>query len=242
MFLLLEYICFLSNFLRSLCLSFVSITTIYIYIYIYILSVERNGEKNQHFDRRWNSRISLLMDSQRTLTVIFRSHKFQWSPRRVMANVPHCHIIVSKFKLQSPYYVPFPINTLRKSINPLSSQLVLLLFFWKDVLVLNRPQSLICHYNKEIKPSSQIGSDCLYENIHSFIHCVSIPIKIRVSDKDMCVLVCVCVCVFLCVCIYICACVCVILCVCVCVCVFLCVCMCVYIYIYICVCVCVCFR
>ena len=51
----------------------------------------------------------------------------------VVGNVPVCDIIVSKFQL---YYVPFQINTLRKSINclisPAMGSIVLLLFSYRD--------------------------------------------------------------------------------------------------------------
>ena len=41
------------------------------------------------------------------------------SPRGVVANVFNCHIVVSKFELQSRYYAHFRTNTLEKGINPL---------------------------------------------------------------------------------------------------------------------------
>ena len=40
-------------------------------------------------------------------------------PHSVVANVPDCNIIVSKFKLQQRYYVQFQTNTLRKGMNHL---------------------------------------------------------------------------------------------------------------------------
>ena len=35
-----------------------------------------------------------------------------------MVNVPDCDIVVSKFKRQLLYYVPFWTNTLSKGLNP----------------------------------------------------------------------------------------------------------------------------
>ena len=40
-------------------------------------------------------------------------------PRGVMFKAMDCGIVVSEFKLQSRYYVPFRANTLGKSMNPL---------------------------------------------------------------------------------------------------------------------------
>ena len=53
-----------------------------------------------------------------------------------MGKVLDCNIIKCKFELQLYYYVLFWANTLGKSINPLilpvMSEIVLLLFFYKD--------------------------------------------------------------------------------------------------------------
>ena len=40
-------------------------------------------------------------------------------PRGVMVKAMDCEIVVSKFKLQSRYYIHFRTNTLGKSMNPL---------------------------------------------------------------------------------------------------------------------------
>ena len=48
-----------------------------------------------------------------------------------MTNMLDCDIVVSGFKLQSWYYVPFHINTIGKGMNPLIPYIVLL-FFYKD--------------------------------------------------------------------------------------------------------------
>ena len=40
-------------------------------------------------------------------------------PRGIMVKVMDCGIVVSKFELQSRYYVHFWTNTLGKGINPL---------------------------------------------------------------------------------------------------------------------------
>ena len=44
-------------------------------------------------------------------------------PRGVMVKALDCEIVVSKFELQSHYYVDTRTNTLGKGMNPLSSQL-----------------------------------------------------------------------------------------------------------------------
>ena len=40
-------------------------------------------------------------------------------PHSVVANILNCNIVVSKFKLQSCYYVYFWTNALGKGMNPL---------------------------------------------------------------------------------------------------------------------------
>ena len=53
-----------------------------------------------------------------------------------MVKAMDCGIVVSKFELQSRYYVHFRINTLGKGMNPLilpaMDLIVKLLSFWKD--------------------------------------------------------------------------------------------------------------
>ena len=41
------------------------------------------------------------------------------NPRIVVVKVFDCNVVLSKFELQSQYYVHFPTNTLRKGMNPL---------------------------------------------------------------------------------------------------------------------------
>ena len=41
------------------------------------------------------------------------------SPHGVVVNVLKCDIVVSEFKIQSNYYVPFWTNTYRKGVNSL---------------------------------------------------------------------------------------------------------------------------
>ena len=41
------------------------------------------------------------------------------SPCNIVANMLDCDIVVSKFELQSHYYIHFKTNALRKGINPL---------------------------------------------------------------------------------------------------------------------------
>ena len=47
---------------------------------------------------------------------------YKWCPRGVMVKAMDCGIIVSKFKLQSRYYIHFQANTLGKGMNPLILQ------------------------------------------------------------------------------------------------------------------------
>ena len=51
-------------------------------------------------------------------------HTIHWanepvSRHGIVANVVDCDIVVSKFKLQSRYYIPFWTNTLAKGMNSL---------------------------------------------------------------------------------------------------------------------------
>ena len=46
-----------------------------------------------------------------------------WGPHGVMIKAMDCGIVISKFVLESYYYVHFRANTLGKSMNPLSFQL-----------------------------------------------------------------------------------------------------------------------
>ena len=44
----------------------------------------------------------------------------KWSPHSIVVNVWDFDIVVSKFKLQSCYYIHFQTNALGKGMNPLS--------------------------------------------------------------------------------------------------------------------------
>ena len=52
-------------------------------------------------------------------TFINQTRKEGRSPHGIVANVLDCDIVVSKFELQSLYYVHFRTNTLRKGMDPL---------------------------------------------------------------------------------------------------------------------------
>ena len=56
-------------------------------------------------------------------TIMNRNIHLFASSRGVLANELNFHIVVSKFKLQSQYYIHFRANIFRKGIDPLISQL-----------------------------------------------------------------------------------------------------------------------
>ena len=69
-------------------------------------------------------------------------------PHGVIVKAMDCGIVVSKFVLQSCYYVHFRINTLGKDMNPLSSQLWVKEYHYcsrRIALALNNLQKLKCH-------------------------------------------------------------------------------------------------
>ena len=51
--------------------------------------------------------------------IAFHCFKTIWDGRVPVAKVLDCNFKVSEFELQSPYYVYFQTNTLRKGMNPL---------------------------------------------------------------------------------------------------------------------------
>ena len=66
-----------------------------------------------------------------------------------MVSVIDCDIVVSKFEVQSRYYVYFRTNAHGKGLNPLVpldiGLIVLFVSFKKDFFVLNNPRKLIYH-------------------------------------------------------------------------------------------------
>ena len=87
------YICVCIYIYIYMCIYIYIYVYIYIYIYMYIIYIYTY-----------------------TCRVTHSSLRGGW-PRDVMVKVMDCEIIVSKFELQSRYYVHFQTNTLEKGMN-----------------------------------------------------------------------------------------------------------------------------
>ena len=73
----------------------------------------------------------------------------------VMANVPDCEIIVSKFELQPYYFFHFQINTFWDKCEP--SHLAPAMYLsTRMTLALNNTQRLICHSSKKLNQTKDL--------------------------------------------------------------------------------------
>ena len=138
-----------------------------IYIYIYVCVCVISPEKSSYEVYTWFHfnfmsadmkakllNYNLLFFSRRVFLPQFHLVVFHWRPlrtqcrscRSVMAKVLDYELEVSKFKIQSCYYVHFRTWTLGKGIDPLpffptldTDKIVPLLFFYKDDFGIKSP-------------------------------------------------------------------------------------------------------
>ena len=83
-------------------------------------------------------------------------HQFHGgNPHSIGTDMLHCIIIVSDFEPETCYYVLFRTKNLGKSINPLTSELLVKLYYWcsytRTDLALNNPRKLMCHKTEKLK-------------------------------------------------------------------------------------------
>ena len=98
-----------------------------------------------HVQNSWSvEKLQLL-----TITFVLPLYLSWGCPRGIMVKAMDCGIVVSKFVLQSRYYVHLQANTLGKVWTPLSSQQWVIQYHycssWRIALALNNRQRLICH-------------------------------------------------------------------------------------------------
>ena len=92
-----------------------------------------------------------------------------WNFWGIVANLLDSDIVLSKFELQSQYYVHLLTNTLRRGMNLLIHQasdlIVPLLFFYKDIIGIRLPANVDMLLNKH----SMLTSGFLFKQLYEFM-------------------------------------------------------------------------